>query len=520
MAESGWKRIISDAELPDGKPVVATLDGEELLLFKRGATLFACGNKCSHYGGPLAEGLVVGDAVICPWHNARFDMASGRKEAPPGLGPVAAYEVKNEKGDIYVREASKTAPPNRGGGKSVLILGGGAAADTAAETLRNEGFQGAITMVTREADLPYDRTVLSKGFLTGETKPEWVPLREEGFYDTRSITVLRERTIVRFDPKKREAALDNGEKLRGDMVLLATGSTPRRLPIPGSDLPGCFYLRSLADGRRLLDAVTRSRSAVVIGASFIGLETASALRERKVETHVVAPERHPLANVFGEKVAARIRGIHEEHGVRFHLEMTVRAIEGKGKVERVTLADGSVIEADLIIIGAGVVPAVEYLAGSDIVAAGAVPVNERLETKYPGVYAAGDIAVVPDAQNGGTARIEHWVVAQRHGYHAAKAMLGSKEPYAEPPFFWTMQYGNSIKYTGRAQSFDEVVFRGSVDSGPFAAGYCTSGSVTAVSTIGKGRDLLIAGELLKEGVRLSSAQFRDVSDLEALLPGR
>lgn len=520
MAESAWTKVVSGDELAEGKTFVAKLNNQEIMLLRAGDRIFACGNKCTHYGGPLNEGLIVGTEVICPWHNARFDMATGDKTASPGLGPVAAYDTKEENGSVFVRERPAAAHrrPSTGSHGTILILGGGAAGDAAAEALRNGGYAGRVLLITQEKDLPYDRTVLSKGFLTGETKPEWVSLREDGFYEKQGIEIWTERRIIGFDPQTRRAALDNGESLEGDKVLLATGSVPRRLPLPGSDLEGCFYLRSLADGRRLAEAAKKAQHAVVLGASFIGLETASGLVERKIDVHVAAPERIPLETVFGAQVGRRILRLHEEHGIHFHLQTTAVRIDGNKRVEAVLLADGTQLEADLVVIGAGVVPAVEYLAKSDLLVSGAVPVNERLETKYPGVFAAGDIAIVPDILNGGRVRIEHWVVAQRHGLHAAKAMLGAVEPYAEPPFFWTMQYGNSIKYSGYARGFDEIAFRGEVETGPFSAGYFQDGMLRAVSTIGRGRDVLIAGELLKERIKVSASQYRDTADLETLLP--
>ncbi len=521
MSDSDWKKTVSEKSLQPGKPVVATVDDQEIMLVRIGDRIAACGNKCSHYGGPLNQGLIVGDKVICPWHNARFEVSSGAIDSPPGLGGVASYEVKTENGEVFVRpreqSGSQGSSPS-GKEASILILGAGAAGDTAADSLRSAGFKGKITLVTQEEEAPYDRTVLSKGFISGEAKAEWLPLREQDFYRKGNVDLVTGKRIVKFEPESKTATLDDGTTLQGDQVLLCTGSVPRKLDLPGSNLPNVFYLRSMKDAQAIVGAVKGATKAVIIGASFIGLETASGLRERKIDVHILAPEEVPLAGVFGERVGKRIQRIHEENGVSFHLGRTAKELQGSERVSRVTLDDGTTLDADLVIIGAGVTPAVDYLKESGLLENGAVPVNGRLETKFSGVFAAGDIAVVPEPRSDRTLRIEHWVVAQRHGMHAAQAMLGSEADYDEPPFFWTMQYGNSIKFTGSAAGYDEIVYRGDVDNDTFSAGYFRHGKLCAVSTIGRGRDVLIAGELLKEGVEVTPSQFKETEDLETLLP--
>lgn len=519
MSETGWTKTVTESSLKAGKPVVATVDGQEIMLVRVGERIAACGNKCTHYGGPLNQGLLVGDKVICPWHNARFDINTGKKDAPPGLGSLPVYDVKTENGDVFVRQRPQSGQASSGPGttqSSVLIIGAGAAGDTAAETLRAGGFGGRITMVTQEDDAPYDRTVLSKGFISGEAKPEWLPLRDSDFYSKGKVNLLTKKRVESFDPTTRTAVFADGEKIQADMVLLCTGSIPRKLDLPGSELKNCFYLRSMKDAERILAAVEGASKVVIFGASFIGLETASGLRERKIDVDIVAPEAVPLATVFGERVGRRIQRIHEQNGVSFHLGHTAKEVVGEEAVSKVVLDDGTTLDTDLVIIGAGVTPAVGYLEQSNLLLDGAVPVDATLQTKFAGVFAAGDIAIVPDPYGSSPVRIEHWVVAQRHGMHAAQAMLGSKEPYREPPFFWTMQYGNSIKLTGSTKDYEEIVYRGDVDNDTFSAGYFKGGVLKAVSTIGRGRDVLVAGELLKDGIAVSAAQFRETEDLEEL----
>ena len=518
MAEKAWTKVIAEKELAERKPALVKVDERDLLVVRSGGRIFACSSTCSHYGGPLNEGLVVGSQVVCPLHNARFDMASGALTSPPGLKGVAAFEVKTEKGDVYVRE--RAAAP-RGGAKrgeqSVLVIGAGAAADMAADTLRAEGFGGPITLVTHEKGNPYDRPTLSKDLIAGEAKPEWLPLRDEAFYKDRAIEILNERSVTAFNPRAKTATLSDGATLRGDRVILATGGVPRRLAVAGSDLPGIYYLRSLEDAQAIIEALGGARTAVVIGSSFIGLEVASGLRARGLAVHIVAPEKHPLVGVFGARIAERIRKLHEENGVQFHLETVPVAFEGARRAERVALSNGEKIEADLVVVGIGVLPAVDYLAGSGLLANGAVPVNEHLQTGSPGVYAAGDIAVVPNHYTGERARIEHWVVAQRHGMHIAREILGRSEPYLEPPFFWTMQYKSSFKFVGHAQGRHDMFYRGDPDAGPFAAGYYVKGRLAAVATLQRNRDVLVAGELLKAGRSLTPDEFVKTEDLDTFL---
>ncbi len=520
MAGKNWTKVIEEKGLTERRPALVKLGERDVLVVRSGGALFACANKCSHYGGPLSEGLVVGGEVICPLHNARFSMADGSLASPPGLREVAAFDVKSEGGEVFLREREASAPSRGRAGRndpSVLVIGAGAAADMAADTLRAGGFGGSITLVTREKGLPYDRPTLSKDLIAGEAKPEWLPLREASFYKDREIEILNERTVTAFDPRTKSATLADGTILRGERVILATGALPRRLAVAGSDLPGLFYLRSLEDAQAIVEAAAGARRAVVVGSSFIGLEVASGLRARGLEVHVVAPERHPLIGVFGSRIAERIRRLHEENGVRFHLETMPVAVEGTRRAERLALSNGEKLEAELFVVGIGVLPAVDYLAESGLVEGGAVPVNEHLETPVPGVYAVGDIAAVPNPLTGDRARIEHWVVAQRHGMHAAREILGSSQPFRDPPFFWTMQYGSSFKYVGHARGSFELFYRCEPDTGPFAAGYYVKGRLAAVATLQRNRDVLVAGELLKAGRSITPEEFMKTEELDSFL---
>jgi NADPH-dependent 2,4-dienoyl-CoA reductase/sulfur reductase-like enzyme/nitrite reductase/ring-hydroxylating ferredoxin subunit len=515
MENGEWKKAIEEAKLAESVPTPVEVDGAKILLVKAEGKIYACGNECSHYHAPLTDGLLAGHVVTCPSHNARFDIRDGRMLAAPGLNDLPTYEVKLDNGAVYVRQATKGAIPMPEGEdkRTFLIVGAGAAGNAAAEVLRREGFCGRIVMVTAEAVGPYDRTMLSKDYLSGEAPAKWLPLRGEKFYNRLNIEVLTKRRVVALDPKSRTVTFEGGDTLQADAILLATGGVPRRLPVPGADLDGVFLLRSQADAEALIAAAESAAEsgggAVIIGASFIGLEVAGALRARGLEVHVAAPEEIPLARVFGDDIGRRIKERHAENGIRFHLGRTAKEIRGSGKVDQVVLDDGATLPAAIVVVGVGIHPAVDYLEGSGLARDGAVPVNELLETAAEGIYAAGDIALAPDPLGGGPRRIEHWVEAERQGQHAARAMLGSKEPYREVPFFWSRQLGKSLRYIGFAREFDRVIVRGDVARDDFVAGFYHSGTLKAAASIGHTRELIRLGQILQAGGTVSPEQLGD-----------
>lgn len=530
MAER-WQKVARESDLQPRRPVAVRYDDQELYLLRlEEGGLCACGNKCTHYGGTLTDGVLSGGVFVCPWHNAHFEAATGRMLLGPALDDLPSYEVRVRNGDVLVRATKPAGIPMPKGrdARTFLIAGGGAAANAATEMLRRRGFAGAIRMITPEPDLPYDRTMLSKSYLAGRAEASAVPLRDRGFYERLRIEILAGRKVTALDPDRRLLILDDGQRLSGDRILLATGGLPRTLPIPGADLPGVFLLRSFADCNALIAAARGAKRVVVIGASFIGLETAAALSIRGLEVHVVGPDEVPMAGAFGERIGRRLQRMHEEKGVRFHLGTRPRELAGAGRAEATLLEDGSRLPADLVLIGVGIDPAVRYLEGSGLLAGGAresgvhpgLPVSPRLETAAPGVFAAGDIARVPDARSGEPLRVEHWTVAERHGQHAAAAMLDSVEPYREAPFFWTRHYDTSLKYIGAATSFDRVAFRGDVEGGAFLAGYYQGGALRAAAAVGSARPFIRAGQLIRQGLSVSPEQFEDRSfDLAAALQG-
>jgi NADPH-dependent 2,4-dienoyl-CoA reductase/sulfur reductase-like enzyme/nitrite reductase/ring-hydroxylating ferredoxin subunit len=481
--ESGpdLSRGVAAAAIPDGGMLLGHVGEEAVLVARQGQELFAIGAVCSHYSGPLHEGLVVGDTVRCPWHHACFSLRSGEPLRPPALNPVSCWAVE-QRGDQVVVTGKRAATPPANAitdVKSVLIVGGGAAGEVAAETLRREGFGGRITMVTAESQGPVDRPNLSKDYLAGNAQEDWIPLRGDDFYRERDIELLTGTPVSDIPAGERTAVLANGRSLAWDRLLLATGAEPIRLAIPGADQSHVHYLRSLADSRAIIAAASNAKRAVVLGASFIGLEVAASLRARQVEVHVVTPGQRPLERVLGAEVGDFVRALHEEHGVVFHLPGTPQRIDAAG----VTLASGTVLPADLIVVGIGVRPSVSLAERAGIAVDGGIVVDEFLETSRPGIFAAGDVARWPDPRTGERARVEHWVVAERQGQAAARNMLGRRERFDAVPFFWSQHYDITIAYVGYAPQWDQVEVQGNLSKRDATVVYRRSGRVAAVATV-------------------------------------
>jgi NADPH-dependent 2,4-dienoyl-CoA reductase/sulfur reductase-like enzyme/nitrite reductase/ring-hydroxylating ferredoxin subunit len=474
--------------------------GEEaVLLARHGPDFFAIGSTCSHYAGPLVEGILVGDTVRCPWHHACFSLRSGEAVAAPAFNPVSCWRVERRDNKIFVREKmeprdQRASQARTAGRKSerVVIIGGGAAGFAAAEMLRREGFPGELTILSADDAAPYDRPNCSKDYLAGSASEDWMPLRSADFYNKQSINLQLCTEVAAIDVRAREATLANGRSLPFDKLLLATGAEPVRLDIPGADQPHVRVLRSLADSRAIISKAKEARCAVVIGASFVGLEVAAALRAREIEVHVVAPGRRPLERVLGEDFGDFIRGLHEEHGVIFHLEETAAGIEG----QTVRLKGGATLRADLVVVGIGVRPRLALAERAGLKIDQGILVNEYLETGTPGIFAAGDIARWPDLHTGENLRIEHWVVAERQGQTAARNMLGQGRRFSDIPFFWSQHYDVPINYVGHAAKWDDVQVEGDIKSRDCLVRYRRRGKVVAIASVF--RDL----ESLKEEVSM------------------
>ena len=498
-------------ELADGAMLAGHASGKPVLVARQGDDLFAIGATCTHYGAPLADGLLVGDTVRCPWHHACFSLRTGEALRAPALKPVARWAVEQRDAKFYVTSemavdellverpssiATAAATP-----ASVVIVGTGAAGNAAAEMLRREGYAGAVTMIGGEDSVPYDRPNLSKDYLAGTAPEEWIPLRTPEFYEAHRIRLVLGRRVTMIDVSGKRVVLDDGTTHEFGALLLATGAEPIRLPVPQTEGSRVLYLRSLADSRAIVAAAKEARSVVVIGASFIGLEVAAALRAREIGVHVVAPEHRPLERILGPELGDFVRGVHESHGVVFHLGRSVTQIDAG----TVVLDDGQQIRADIVVVGIGVRPRIELAEQCGLSIDKGVLVNEFLETTAPGIFAAGDIARYPDAATGARIRVEHWVVAERQGQTAARNMLGRRECFDAVPFFWSQHYDRSISYVGHAEQWDAVEITGSPDRGDCVVRYMANGKVIAVATVGRDRESLEAERAMEQSIAARSS---------------
>src|SRR6516162_8413415 len=458
------------SDIANGALLGGHVRDEAVLLARRGNDFFAIGSTCSHYGGPLAEGLMVDDTVRCPWHHACFSLRSGEAVGAPAFNPVSCWRVKKRDGKVFVHEkvdpagqsGSRKLPSPGGKPERIVVIGGGAAGFAAIVMLRREGFAGSLTLLSADDAAPYDRTNCSKDYLAGNVPESSMPLMQPQFYQEKSIEV--------------------------------------QLGVPGANQPHVHVLRSLSDSRAIIAQAKEARRAVVLGASFIGLEVAAALRARKIEVHVVAPERRPLERVLGREYSDFIRELHEEHGVVFHFEETATAIDRKD----VKLSGGQVLPADLVVVGVGVRPRSQLAEQAGLETDRGVVVNEYLQTSAPEIFAAGDIARWPDPHTGEKLRIEHWVVAERQGQTVARNMLGQRRPFSDIPFFWSQHYDVQINYVGHAENWDELRTEGSIAARDCLVRYYRSGKILAAASISRDVENLKVEVALERASALSA----------------
>jgi NADPH-dependent 2,4-dienoyl-CoA reductase/sulfur reductase-like enzyme/nitrite reductase/ring-hydroxylating ferredoxin subunit len=483
---------VSEEAVPEGGMLLGHAGGEAVLLARVDGQLHAIGATCTHYSGPLAEGILVGDTVRCPLHHACFSLRTGEALRAPALDPVPCFVIERQEGRVRVGEKQAAVPtrPAVARPESVVIVGAGAAGAAAAEMLRREGYDGPIVLLSSEPHPPVDRPNLSKDYLSGDAPEAWVTLRPAEFYAERRIELRTGVTATALDVKARTVTVD-GQPLRYGALILATGAEPVRLDIPGAELPHVHYLRTLADSRAIIAAAEKAGRAVVVGASFIGLEVAAALRKRKLEVTVVAPDRLPLERVMGPEIGAFIRTLHEEHGVRFHLGARPARIER----DKVTLDSGESLAADLVVVGVGVRPRTQLAESAGLAVDRGVLVNEYLQTSAADVYAAGDIARWPDARSGGRIRVEHWVVAERQGQLAAcnivrQASGRDRGRFDSVPFFWSAHYDVSIRYVGYAERWARIVIDGELAARDATALFNADGRTLAAASVGRDRQNL------------------------------
>jgi NADPH-dependent 2,4-dienoyl-CoA reductase/sulfur reductase-like enzyme/nitrite reductase/ring-hydroxylating ferredoxin subunit len=481
--------------LASGASLAGHVGDDEVLLVRNGDRFFAVGAHCTHYHGALADGLVVGNTVRCPLHHACFDLETGDALRAPALDAIACWRVERSADTVFVREklaASQPRATSAAGSKdqpsSIVIIGGGGAGLAAADMLRREGYDGPVTMISADSDPPVDRPNLSKDFLSGEAQDDWIPMWPADLYKERRIELLLGSRVESIDPATRTVTLAGGARRDFGVLLIATGADAIHLPMPGSDTNQIFYLRTFADSRAIVARAKGATRVVVVGASFIGLEVAASLRTRGVAVDVVAPEHVPLEKLMGAEIGRFVQSVHEAHGVVFHLGETVTSVVGR----TVALSGGGTVDADFVVMGVGVRPALALAEQAGLAMDRGITVNEFLETSVPGIFAAGDVARWPDPHTGERIRVEHWVVAERQGQVAARNMLGRRERFDAVPFFWSQHYDVTIRYTGHAERWDAVTVHGSLDARDASVRFTRAGKTLAVATVSRDRENLEA----------------------------
>lgn len=514
-------------DLNDGEMRQVAVGETEILLTRLDGKFHAVGAHCSHYKAPLAEGVLSGHHVVCPWHNAYFDVTSGDQLEPPGLDSLACYQVRIEGENVIVSVPEETtglrspamAQFNPDADKrTFVILGAGAAGVHAAETLRVAGYQGRIVMITQDDRLPYDRTKLSKDYFIGETSSEEMPLRSPDFYKEHAIEVLLNKRVEQVQTTAKAIAFTDsasgsdagasGDSLNYDALLVATGGKPLRLDIPGADLQNILTLRSFDDTDRILTLSKQKGQAVVIGSSFIGMETAAGLSQQGLQVTVVSPDSVPFEKTLGEEIGKIFQQVHQENGVSFKLGRKAVKFEGSDKVEAVILDNGDRLKADIVIVGIGVQPATDFLEGIDLHPKdGSVVVDEYLRAA-DGIYAAGDIARYPDWRTNEPLRVEHWRVAAQQGRIAAHNMAGKAVKFRGLPLFWTMQFKFPLRYIGHAESWDEIIVDGDLQKQEFIAFYVKNNQVLAVATSHKDTETAAISELMRSNQMLTVEELR------------
>ena len=488
--------VASFDQLPDGEIRPFAIDGTQILLVRLRDTVHAIGAICPHAGAPLAEGVRDGERIICPWHKAAFCIRTGAMLEPPALDDLAHYPVSRLGDRILVTLPAVPAvnAPASPDARAFVIIGGGAAGAVAAQTLRRLGFGGRIVLLDRENRVPYDRTLLSKYHLSGETGAEKTPLQTQSFYRQQRIE-RRTADVVSVAAGSKTITCADGSSLTYDMALLATGAAPRPPKLSGAHLGNVFMLRSKADADAILAQAERSEHAVILGASFIGMEVAASLRERGLDVTIAAQETTPFEKQFGARIGATFVGLHKTHGVGFRLGQSIQALEGDRMVRAVVLANGERLQADLVVIGFGVTPVTGYVKGVPLNKDGSISVDATLKAA-DGLYAAGDIARYP--YRGDSLRVEHWRVAQQHGRIAASNMMGLSVRYESVPVFWTIQYLKRLDYIGHATDWDDIVVHGDLNKPEFLAYYVKHGWVVAAAGLDRDKDTAALIGLLQQ----------------------
>jgi NADPH-dependent 2,4-dienoyl-CoA reductase/sulfur reductase-like enzyme/nitrite reductase/ring-hydroxylating ferredoxin subunit len=500
-----FEKVARVDDLHDGEMKGVRVGDKDILLSRIDGAYFAVAAFCPHYGAPLEMGILSKDRIVCPWHHACFNAKTGGIEEPPSRDALTVYEVKIEGEDILVsvpdEDEGHHIPPMvtlapQSELKTFAIIGAGAAGNAAAQALRENEFMGRIDLITPENRLPYDRPNLSKDYLAGKADEAWMPLRSSDFYQKHGIDIVKNRKVTSVVSASKTITFDNNQTKNYDAILIATGGKAKMLNVPGAGLRNIFTLRSYDDCDRIIAACENAGKVVIVGASFIAMETASSLSQRGLEVTVVAPETVPFEKLYGKEIGDMFKKLHEENGVQFRLGEEISSFDGKNTVQSVELENGNTITTDMVIVGVGVEPVTGFMQGFDLHADGSINVDEYFQAAE-GIYAAGDVARFPYWQTGEHVRIEHWRTAEQQGRIAGQNMAGQQVTFTSVPFFWTTQFNLLFRYVGYVADWDEMITLGDIQSQEFISFYIKNNEIFAAA--GTGRDVEIAGvgELLR-----------------------
>jgi NADPH-dependent 2,4-dienoyl-CoA reductase/sulfur reductase-like enzyme/nitrite reductase/ring-hydroxylating ferredoxin subunit len=497
--------VLKKNDLKDGEMKKVQADDQEILLVRLNSKFYAHGAYCTHYGASLEEGSLAEERIVCPWHHACFQAQNGNLVEPPARDALPSFPVKIKDDAVYVdlpeeidlhRLPDMVSADREKDTRIFAILGAGAVGNAAAQALREAGYQGRIVLISRESRLPYDRPNLSKDYLAGKAEAEWMPLRTEEFYENLGIELKLGKSVDSVNIPTKTVKFSDDETLIYDRLLLATGGIPRSLPADGSDLKNIYLLRSYDDADEIIASLKKDSKIVVIGSSFIGMETANSFREKDLEVSVVSMDNVPFENVLGEEIGKLFQKSHENNNVKFYLNNAIQKFTGNGKVEEVVLKDGTTLPADLVVVGIGVRPATDQIQGLDLSPDGGVAVDRHFRAAED-VFAAGDIARFPFWLTGEKIRIEHWRTAEQTGRVAALNMAGQATEYRDIPFFWTNQAGIYFRYVGHATEWDGIIVTGNIESKNFLVFYIKNDMVMAISGCGKDKEMTTLHELMR-----------------------
>lgn len=497
------------------------LGGSKVLVVKQKGKISAIGTKCSHYGALLSTGALGDGRIRCPWHGACFNIATGDIEDFPGQDSIPCYQVKIEQGQVKVRAKKTDLEANRRtkvmaqrdakDERTFVVIGGGPSGAICVETIRQNGFTGRVVIICKEPVLPYDRIKVSKSM---EVQVDSILLRTQKFYDDNHIETMLNVEATSLDPTTKEVTLNNGYKIKYDKVYVATGSTPRKADIPGANLTNVVTLRDIADAHYVNDRLTAATNVVVLGVSFIGLEAAAYCVKKVAKVTVIGRDSVPLRPVFGEAVGARIMKFFEENKVEFVMNSGIKKCNGNadGALESVELNDGTILQADICIMGVGSTLNTGFLSGSglSINKDGSIDTNSYLQSSLADVYVGGDIANSPVFSSGDKpATIGHYPLAQNHGRIAALNMVGKPEALHVVPFFWAMLFGKSFRYCGYGKPAT-IHIEGSLEELKYVAFYIdASGKVIAMSSCGRDPVVSQFAEFLSQGRSLTISDIQE-----------